>query len=564
MADTSTNLSKIQRERLLDICSRIKNKETVEVTEIAELEQFIKSMKYGLTFEKHEEPVDAMLRTHIPVFKEFKEIVNNLDSADCNFLLEGDNLHSLKLLEKTHKGAIDVIYIDPPYNTLNDDFAYGDKMLDENDGFIHSKWLSFMKERLELARKLLKDEGVIFISIDDNEQAQLKLLCDNIFGEQNFVNCLIWYYQNSTMKSSSEKLAKTHEYILVYRKTARFKPVQIRDGEVSKELLKRFGKYADEDLNIRYKAVKNEESYLSRILPKFKKEFGRDPQDDDILQTLQPNYLRDVINRPTIRSNNFKDTFGVEFNNPKNPALIKLLLRLVSDDGGASTNRNALVLDFFAGSGTTAQAVLELNKEDEGNRTFILCTNNEISAANTLEYLHKHGYMQEVKPTCKNKSIESKIDKFLEANPDVYQDLFVDNKDQYDACGICQSVTYQRIKTIITGIRPDGSKYSDGIKANLKYLQTDMIDKTDDDLDELLYEASFYLAELENMAMIDGISTCTANCDEDIDDIITNATERLKEVFIADDVLLSSQQKDFFMRHNVEIKQIPNYYYKEM
>lgn len=116
--DKSTNLSKLKREHLLDICSRIKNKEMVDVTEIAELEQFIKSMKYGLNFEQHEEPVDRTLKTHVPIFKEFKEVINNPESSDCNFLLEGDNLHSLKLLEKTHKGRIDIAYIDPP-KTIN-------------------------------------------------------------------------------------------------------------------------------------------------------------------------------------------------------------------------------------------------------------------------------------------------------------------------------------------------------------------------------------------------------------------------------------------------------------
>lgn len=112
MSDTSTNLSKIEKEHLLDVCLKLKKGETVDITEIVELEQFIKSMKYGLTFEKHEESINVKLRTHIPVFKEFKKIITNKESSDCNFLLEGDNLNSLKLLERTHKGRIDVIYID--------------------------------------------------------------------------------------------------------------------------------------------------------------------------------------------------------------------------------------------------------------------------------------------------------------------------------------------------------------------------------------------------------------------------------------------------------------------
>ena len=221
--DKSTNLSKLKREHLLDICSRIKNKEMVDVTEIAELEQFIKSMKYGLNFEQHEEPVDRTLKTHVPIFKEFKEVINNPESADCNFLLEGDNLHSLKLLEKTHKGRIDIAYIDPPYNTLNEDFVYGDKMLDENDGFKHSKWLSFMKERLQIARKLLADDGVIFISIDDREQAQLKLLCDEVFGEENFVCSFVWKKNNDAVRKNISKILVLNEYIICYQKSKLFR-----------------------------------------------------------------------------------------------------------------------------------------------------------------------------------------------------------------------------------------------------------------------------------------------------------------------------------------------------
>ena len=112
---------------------------------INQIENELTSKKYGLVWEEHEEEVDVKMRTHIPVFTEVeeKEIVGNPDSEKYNFLLEGDNLHSLKLLEKTHKGKIDVIYIDPPYNTLNDGFTYSDEKVDGTDCFRHSKWYSF-------------------------------------------------------------------------------------------------------------------------------------------------------------------------------------------------------------------------------------------------------------------------------------------------------------------------------------------------------------------------------------------------------------------------------------
>src|SRR3712207_4868670 len=120
-----------------------------------------------------------MLKDNIPVFteEEEKKIVAN-EEKEFNFLLEGDNLHSLKLLEKTHKGLIDVIYIDPPYNRGKNDFRYNDDYIVKEDGYRHSKWLSFMSERLIIAKELLNDKGLIFISIDDNEVAQLRLLMD--------------------------------------------------------------------------------------------------------------------------------------------------------------------------------------------------------------------------------------------------------------------------------------------------------------------------------------------------------------------------------------------------
>lgn len=150
---------------------------------INKIESELTSIKYGLVWEEHEERVDKEIETKVPVFTEIKEReISSNGSLPYNFLLEGDNLHSLYLLEKTHKNKIDVIYIDPPYNRGKDDFIYDDNYVDEEDAFKHSKWLSFMSKRLNIAYKLLNSEGVIFISIDDNEMAQLKMLCDSIFG----------------------------------------------------------------------------------------------------------------------------------------------------------------------------------------------------------------------------------------------------------------------------------------------------------------------------------------------------------------------------------------------
>ena len=199
----STNLSQQKREKLLKNIKimREKLKDNPElITSLANIESELKRKKYGLVWEEHEERVDEELKTKIPVFKEDKKLEIKLDeNKPINFLIEGDNLHSLYLLEKTHKEKIDVIYIDPPYNTGNKDFIYDDNFVNSEDGYKHSKWLSFMEKRLIIAKELLKSNGAIFISIDDNEQSQLKLLCDEIFGENNFV--ATFPYQKRTAKS---------------------------------------------------------------------------------------------------------------------------------------------------------------------------------------------------------------------------------------------------------------------------------------------------------------------------------------------------------------------------
>ena len=164
------NLSKIKREKMLDYLEKLKelNNDNENIRAIAEIENALNEKKYGLVWEEYSEKVDEELIHSIPIFVEDENRKITVNDEPYNFLLEGDNLHSLKLLEKTHKGKIDVIYIDPPYNTGNKDFIYDDSFVDKTDGYAHSKWLSFMEKRLNIARELLSDDGVIFISIDEN------------------------------------------------------------------------------------------------------------------------------------------------------------------------------------------------------------------------------------------------------------------------------------------------------------------------------------------------------------------------------------------------------------
>lgn len=199
----------------------------------------IKSTTYGLVWHRDlpEEKIDILVNPDartpnemfpnemagkpFPVLKEVKgKAIESDKSKLVNLLIEGDNYHSLAVLNFTHREAVDLIYIDPPYNTGNNDFIYNDKFVDKEDSFRHSKWLSFMEKRLKLSRFLLKETGAIFISIDDNEQAPLRMLCDEIFGEDNFIATIIWQ-KKYTQSNDAKYFSATHDFILCYAKQAK-------------------------------------------------------------------------------------------------------------------------------------------------------------------------------------------------------------------------------------------------------------------------------------------------------------------------------------------------------
>ena len=344
-----------------------------------------------------------------------------------NAIIVGDNLDALKLLKAAYSEKIKMIYIDPPYNTTNENFIYPDNFrqdykkileevglieIDENGQEVesedlkffkniqgsrtHSGWLSFMLPRLKLARDLLKEDGVIFISIDDNEQANLKLLCDEIFGEDNFVACLIWNSINSVLKQS-KFIRKEHEYILIYAKD--------RDNlEFTK--LKNTMEFSNPDNDPKGEwfssnaASPNQNTDKNKFpikLPNGNEcvrswKFSLDDFQNGKVSLYFKNgnvprlkiYKSEYDENTQIHSSIFKDLGSLTtakteikylfleckddvFDTPKPINLIKTLLQI-----STTPNSNDIILDFFAGSGTTAQAVMELNAEDKGNREFIL------------------------------------------------------------------------------------------------------------------------------------------------------------------------------------------------
>lgn len=381
--------------------------------------------RYGLVWEDKEEEVAKRCEVELPLLVEdcSRNIVCD-PSLPYNMIIEGDNYHSLYALSFTHKKSIDVIYIDPPYNTgKKKEWKYNDSWVDENDKYRHSKWLSFMSKRLRLAKNLLKKTGAIFISVDNNEVSQLKLLCDSIFGEQNFCGQIIWR-KKSGGGQTDDFFVTEHEYILCYRRTSAFKwldetiPMSSKgyksEDDKGKYRLVKLAKWGTaakrEDRPTMYfplKSPDNKRIYpvapdgnpgrwrvgmkkMKTLIDEKRVEWVRD--DDDVWIPYEKIYydgddVKVLKNRSIYyhmaetgdATRLLTKIFGKKdvFENPKPIELLKELL---------SHSKNSIVLDFFAGSASTGHAVLEMNKEDGGNRKFILCTNNENNICTEVTY----------------------------------------------------------------------------------------------------------------------------------------------------------------------------------
>lgn len=449
-----------------------------------EIKQLKDRKKYGIVWEEKPEQVVELCKEKLPVLIEDKsKEIEAGKNKPVNILIEGENYHSLSVLNYTHKEAVDLIYIDPPYNTGTKDFIFNDHYVDKEDSYRHSKWITFMYKRLKLARNLLKKDGTLFISIDENELYQLKLLCDEIFSETNFLSNIKLKVKAAAGVGQEGFLQDICEYVLVYAKDSRYaknnmpnteEPISSDTTKTYNKVLKDFGK--DKQINkisggnVGEIKVFEHKEYVVETIPSikrsmeiyysnFSKIFRTTNPQGGLMQRVMPQLpknglisieyipskgknkgqtyryyfyngalivwlkdtaIKDEENKEVkkmVRSSNLwmenlhqgiATEGGVDFKNGKKPVqLIKNLINL-------HPNKNALILDFFAGSGTTGESVLELNDEDKNNRKFILCTNNE--------------------------------------------------KD------ICTKICYPRLRNVIRGY---GGR--EGIKGNLKYFKTDFV-----------------------------------------------------------------------------------------
>ena len=597
----STNVSKQKRE---DLLAKIKAIRTYIATApqdentanllayLSELEKDVGAKKYGLVFEEHREEIDEVLSTHTPVLTEDGSLFID-NGGQMNFLIEGDNLASLQLLEKTHKGKIDLIYIDPPYNTGNRDFIYDDAFVDKTDLFSHSKWLSFIERRLRLAKKLLSASGAIFISIDDNEEAALKLLCDDIFGENCFVANISWQ-RTYSIRNDSKGIPLEVEHILVYSKSESWQPNKLPrtakmdasysnpDGdrcawmsgspiasdakthqgmvyaiqhpltgkllypnvtahwrysqEQMLEYMNGWCEYTLRDLHDEEKraeicgvsvdevrkdvkaivlAKSFEESYeKAKIVlgngpwPRFyftnggKGGIRRKVYADSVGGRIATNYwMYDEVGHTDEAKKELKAIFdgNIPFDTPKPIRLLDRILHIGSQD-------DSIILDFFAGSGSTGQAVMNYNATNEGsNRRFILCTNNENN--------------------------------------------------------ICREVTYERIKRVID---------KEGYAASLKYFKVDYIPVSErmyyEYADELLTHIR-ELVELENGINFTGNAEVGIVLTEDeLAEFIANdeAFAKCRKLYMGHDLLPDEEQEKILRARGVEISIIPDYYYRDL
>lgn len=449
-----------------ELKQKIEEIEGLTNEEKSELIKLLRSQKkYGLVWEDKPEDAEQRMVNEQPVLVEVPEraIISNDAEAPNHILIEGDNLEVLTALSYSHAGMIDVIYIDPPYNTGNKDFVYNDSFVDKEDGYRHSKWLSFMNKRLKIAKGLLSDKGVLFISIDDNEFAQLKMLCNEILGEENHISTLATIMN---LKGNQDEFgfAGTHEYTLVYclshdncvlgqlpiaeeeldewqsddkgyyKKGANLKSTGINAPREKRPNLfypilidkttKAVSTITQDEFELIYdKALKmHDEAYLSQLRLKYKNlgyifllplTSGKEmswrwgiqkvrAESDELIVSMKGNDVsiykkqrpqlgdmpskkpKSVFYKPEYSSGNGKaeliSVLGESlFGYPKPLQLIKDFLTI-------SYYKEARILDFFAGSGTTLHATMQLNAEDGGHRQCILATNNENGICENVTY----------------------------------------------------------------------------------------------------------------------------------------------------------------------------------
>lgn len=612
----ATNLSKIKREKMISFLEELKkmNNDDNSIRALNEIENQLREKKFGLVFEEHVEEVDKLLEENIPVFTEDKtKKICKDNKLPFNFIIEGDNLQALYLLEKTHRGKVDCIYIDPPYNTGAHDWKYNNDYVDGNDEYRHSKWLSMMKRRLVLAENLLnKNDSVLICTIDEKEYLRLGCLLEELFptAKIQMVSSVI-----NSKGVARDEFFRVNEYIFFVRfgkscasalplsdewlgniqtsttKKVRwgslmrsgsgafrsdspgcFYPVFIssdkkhfcgvgeviplgvdrnsidvpdgqiavfpihEDGsegrwqysrdkfiEIQRKGYVRISTQTRRDVTLRYisegwqKRVENGQIKVDGIA----EDGSLILNDDDYVQEYVPSnqWWIPSHNATEFGSKLLQKIIGKRFSFPKSLYAVHDTLRFF-----LSKKSNAIVVDFFAGSGTTMHAVNLLNSEDNGNRKCIMVTNNEISES------------EEKRLTAKG------INK---------------GDEEWENLGIARYVTYPRIKCIIEGKNIKGKALtgnyigsnipmSNGFKSNVKYLKCDWTPRKPEDylLSNILLLHIKEMIELQNFIEIDNIKNVIIFNKDDYKKyiLIKENYDKIEKIWVNQNIIFTSQE----------------------
>lgn len=628
------NISKQKRDRMLAFLDELKktHSDDASIRAFNEIENHLREKKYGLVWEEHTEEVDEMLKENIPVFCEDKERrLCKDENLPWNFIIEGDNLQALYLLEKTHRGKVDCIYIDPPYNTGAKDWKYNNDYVDGNDVYRHSKWLSMMKNRLLIAKHLLNpDDSVLIVTIDEKEYLHLGCLLEEMFptariqmissvinpsgsARKNIFSRAeeyIYYvfigeakvYPNKTdmihppkedlqvrwasllrsgSNSSRSSRPKLFYPIFFSAETGKFVSVgdsldltQGKDevsipencfvvwptkanGEdarwtLSQETLldkinKGFVKFGTWKQGERFRTI----SYLSEGMEKALNNgeleiLGKD-EDGTLItgRSFKPIIPLTIWNQPSHGAGDFGSSLLLEifkskrFTFPKSLYAVRDTLNFV-----VKGKKDAIIVDFFAGSGTTMHAVNLLNAEDGGNRHCIIATNNEVSVEEAKTLIEK-GYKK--------------------------------GDDEWEALGIAKYVTWPRTVCSIEGKDINGNelkgeyinaidkeiKMADGFKANVKYLKCDWTPRKPEDylLSNALCLHIKEMIELQTASEIDGKKNVLILNRDDFNRFILNEGiyNTIENIWLNQNMILSSEEMKLL--NEKRFKYIPREYF---
>lgn len=589
------NLSQLKRQRMLAFLDKIKEEHKTDdemLIALGEIANALISKKYGLVWEQHEENVDVAMQTNIPVFTEVPEReISLIPDNRYNFLLEGDNLHSLYLLEKTHKSAIDLIYIDPPYNTGHEDFVYDDNYVAEEDSFRHSKWLSFMEKRLLIAKELLSEKGVIFIQISDIEVAQLKCLCDDIFGESNFLNIISVNMKNIAGASGGgedKRFKKNCEYILVYAKSYDFLPL-FNGPYVYTEISDLIQRYIDEGKSWKYTTVlldAGEKEYIGSTV-------DGDGNDIKIFLRKNPQMLsvKQVAEIEGISEKEVYKKYGVKIFQTTN-AQTSIRTRVMDFRIENGITEDLLSIEYVPKTGKNKGRVYEQFYKGDKCRLFVWLKDTSEEIDGELYKRDLQGTYWDMNGAMKNVTKEGSVEfsngkkpvDLLKQIINLYPqdditvlDFFAGSATtghavvalnaedggtrKFILCtnnenDICDTKTYPRLKNVAEGY----GKYQ-ALPFNLKYYKTAFVSRDEEYLSDALLEHMTEMIQLEHGVKIDGSNYIMVMSDEEADELQANWANYpdVKALYVSKNVLFTTEQCDLFA--NTDIYIIPDYYF---